>query len=134
MYSPLVQRLIEQLGLPQLDATNTAQFLLANEKVVLFFAENPNRYPESDDVAAVFPEILKEFQQLSGAVVHPAYQPTLKQSFEFSTWPALVFITNQTYQGAITGIKNWEDYQREIPTLMLGPSSSPSTHIPLVNL
>ena len=66
MPSLLVENMLQRTGLPRITADTYNAFLAAHPQVVLFFCESPERYPESNDVAMVLPEILKEFQKLQG--------------------------------------------------------------------
>ncbi len=130
MPSPLVESMLERTGLPRITAETYNAFLADNEQVVLFFCENPERYPESNDVAMVLPEILKEYPDLKGAIIDRSFERELQKQFDFTRWPALAFFVNGDYRGNMTGIQNWDDYTTQIPDLL---SDSP-TSIPLINL
>lgn len=130
MPSPLVESMLERTGLPRITAETYNAFLADNEQVVLFFCENPERYPESNDVAMVLPEILKGHPDLKGAIIDRSFERELQKQFDFTRWPALAFFVNGDYRGNMTGIQNWDDYTTQIPDLL---SDSP-TSIPLINL
>lgn len=130
MPSLLVENMLQRTGLPRITADTYTTFLAAHPQVVLFFCENPERYPESNDVAMVLPEILKEFPQLQGAIIDSSFERELQKQFDFTRWPALAFFVNGDYRGNMTGIQNWDDYTGRIPELL---SDTPTT-IPLINL
>ena len=69
MNSPLINRLIDELGYPLLDDDNFEGFIEQTPISVLFLTEDPKRFPESLDVAVILPELIKQFPQLTPAVV-----------------------------------------------------------------
>ena len=58
MNSPLINRLIDELGYPLLDDDNFEGFIEQTPISVLFLTEDPKRFPESLDVAVILPELL----------------------------------------------------------------------------
>ena len=69
MTSPLIDRLVDELGYPVLDDDNFEDFITSTPYSVLFLTEDPKRFPESLDVAVILPELIKRFGQLTPAVV-----------------------------------------------------------------
>jgi hydrogenase-1 operon protein HyaE len=118
MSSTIVDNMLARTGIPRVNADNLAPFLAGHRTAVLFFCGDPVKYPESNDVAMVLPELIKEFDGLSGAIVAPEFDRQLQASFDFTVWPALAFFRDGRYTGAITGIQNWEDYLERVPTLL----------------
>ena len=133
MSAPLIDRLSEELNYPLLDLSNIDAFLEQHEFSVLFFTEDIKRFPESNDVAVVLPEILKVFTMLSPAVIARDNEKKLQQRYGFRSWPALVFMRGNEYLGVITGIQDWMDYLEEIKTILSSEPSRPhSVGIPVV--
>lgn len=130
MPSPIIQNMLNTHGYTQITEENYLEFINAHTQVVLFFAEDPKRYPESDDVAMVLPEILKEYSDMQGAIVSQEFEHALQKRFDFTRWPALAFFSQGQYRGAITGIQNWEDYLQQIPALL----SDNNIAIPALNV
>ena len=60
MNSPLINRLIDELGYPLLDDDNFEGFIEQTPISVLFLTEDPKRFPESLDVAVILPELRSE--------------------------------------------------------------------------
>jgi len=119
MPSPLITAMLEKHRYPVLDKDNLSEFLQNNAEVVLFFAENPKQYPESNDVAMILPELVKAFQgRFQAALVSAAFERTLQKQYGFDTWPALVFLRNGQYLGTISKVQNWEDYLRMIERIL----------------
>ena len=126
MMSSLIDRLIQQYQYPLLDAENYSHFIFAHDYTVLFFPGDPVQFPESNDVAVILPELLKVFNQpVNAAVVGAGIERELQRQFRFSRWPALVFLKQGEYLGAMTGIHNWNDYLTEGAQILNAPVSEP---------
>lgn len=119
MPSILIRQMIERQGYPLLDASTLEPFLAEQEHSVLFFTGDPKKYPESDDVAVILPELATHFAgRFRVAVVAREAEQALQQLFPFSSWPALVFLRGDHYLEAITRVQNWSDYLAEIERLL----------------
>ncbi|AKH21754.1 hypothetical protein [Sedimenticola thiotaurini] len=119
MPSTLIRLMIEQQDYPVVDTTTLDDFLQAQPHSVLFFTGDPKKYPESDDVAVILPELAAHFAgRFRVAVVAREAEEALQQRFPFSSWPALVFLRGEHYLGAITRVQNWSDYLGEIERLL----------------
>ena len=133
MTSPLIDRLVDELGYPVLDDDNFEDFITNTPYSVLFLTEDPKRFPESLDVAVILPELIKRFGQLTPAVVSTNIQTACRGRYNFMAWPALVFLKNGQYLDAITKVQNWDDYVREISRILtLAPRPDPGIGIPVV--
>lgn len=132
--TPLIDRLVTELGYPVVDLDNFDEIVAGAEHVVLFFTEDPARFPESNDVAVVLPELAAAFSGLSPAVVARHDEKTMQRQYGFTSWPALVFLRDGKYLGAITGIQDWQVYLQEIQRLLQAePSRPPTLGIPVVS-
>lgn len=130
MSSPLIRRLHEELGFPLLDRQGADTFLAEGGECVLFFTGDPGRYKETDDVAVVLPELLKELGGgLRAGVVDRESEKELEARYGFAVWPALAFFREGHYLGAITRMQDWEVYLQRIPEIL---ASSPVTNEPAV--
>ncbi len=69
MPSPLIESMIEQYNYPVLNEASIDEFINAQQESVLFFTENPTRFPESDDVAMILPELVSEYGNRFAAAV-----------------------------------------------------------------
>lgn len=117
MTHPLFQRLID-LGIPQLGEADCEAYLQAQPLCVLFLHEDPQRFPESLDVAVVLPELLKAFPMLSAALVEQALEPRLQARYGFTLWPTLVFLKHSQYLGSLSRMLDWDAYLKQIPPLL----------------
>jgi len=126
MTTPLLEQLQTRHGLALLDADNYDNFVHGNETVLLFFCNDPLLFPESHDLAVILPELLKAFAGgLQAAVIGKTVERELQARFRFSGWPSLVFLRRGEYLGAITGIRDWPVYIREISAILAAAPSQP---------
>jgi hydrogenase-1 operon protein HyaE len=129
MSSPLIQDLIENRGYPVVDAETVDDFLQTHENALLFFTENPQQFPESNDVAVVLPELMKQFgDRLSLAVVDRKDERAMHARYPFEGWPALVHLRNGQYVGAISRMQDWDVYLQALESLL---QQTPSTLKPI---
>lgn len=135
MPSPLIERLTDQLGYPRVGLENLNDFLDAHTHSVLFFAGDPVKYPEANDVAVVLPELVQHFNgRFAPALVAAEDEVRLQALYGFERWPALVFLRGREYLGSICRIRDWADYLQTIEALLQGPSKRPpGLGIPVVS-
>ncbi len=135
MPSPLIQALVERHALPRLDLAGLDDFLAGHDNVVLFFAGNPAQHPESNDLAVILPELLKQLAgRLQGALVDAASETALQARYGFSQWPSLVFLRRGEYLGTIERLQDWSGYLERIDKILgAAPSRPPSINVPVVD-
>lgn len=132
--TPLIDRLTEELNYPLLNLTNIDDFLSENEFSVLFFTEDIRRFPETNDVAVVLPELLTVFPNLTPAVISRDDEKKMQSLYGFRSWPALVFMRREQYLDAITGIQDWSEYLSRIKSILTSEPSRPlSIGVPVVS-
>jgi len=133
--APLIERLIEELEYPLLNVDNIKEFLDANDYSVLFFTEDINRYPESNDVAVVLPELIQAFPQIKPAVIAREDEDQIQSLFDFYAWPALVFMRKDEHIETITRIQDWSFYLEKINQILTMPSQkTKGMNIPVVTV
>lgn len=119
MPSPLIKNMIEQYNYPVLDMDNFDDFINEQEESVLFFTENPTRFPESDDVCMILPELVKEYGgRFSAAVIDQSAQRKLQGRYDFKEWPSLVFLRKGQFLGVVSRVQDWNDYIIKINALL----------------
>ncbi|HFD80427.1 MAG TPA: hydrogenase [Gammaproteobacteria bacterium] len=134
MTHPLIQRLVDDHGYPQLDRAGHDDFVGEPGVCTLFFAGDPKRFRDTTDVAVVLPELDKAF----GGVLRPALiaasaERELQDYYGFTAWPALVFLRDGGWLGTISGIQNWSEYLEQIGELLQSETRPlPSVGIPVV--
>ncbi|MBU2966403.1 hypothetical protein Q4508_14875 [Amphritea sp. 2_MG-2023] len=131
--SELIERLTSELGYPLLDQSSFDGFIEQQPFSVLFFTEDPARFPESLDVAVILPELLKSFPQLTPAVISRDAERGLQGRYNFTVWPTLVLLKQGRYLGAISKVQDWDLYLRDIESLLQRePTRNPGIGIPVV--
>lgn len=119
MPSPLIKNMIKEYNYPVLDMDNFDDFVNAQQECVLFFTENPTRFPESDDVCMILPELVKEYgYRFNAAVIDQTAQRKLQGRYDFKEWPSLVFLREGKFLGVISRVQDWNDYIFKINNLL----------------
>jgi hydrogenase-1 operon protein HyaE len=126
MFSSLLSSIIAQHRFAVVTDAELPAFSSANEYCVLFFAGDADRLMESNDVAVILPELIKA----SGGALVPVViarqsERILQRKYRFSAFPALVILRRGDYLGAITRVRDWADYMREIAEIMTRKPSTP---------
>ncbi len=98
----------------------------------LLLTDDPQRNLEVLDACVILPEALKP---LAGAINcwvadHKA-SPALMQRFGVARAPAVVFLRDGEYVGALNGIRDWSEYQAEVARLLDGPAQPKPIGIPV---
>jgi len=126
MPAPLIDALVQRHGLPLLNATELDAFVAGGAHSLLFLAGDPVKYPEALDVAVILPELTRAFAgRFQAAVVAPESEQALQGRYGFSRWPALVLLRGEAYVGAITRVRNWDEYLAELSRLLESEPSRP---------
>ncbi len=133
MPSQLIENMIEQYDYPVVDEQTIEPFIQSQPECVLFFTENPERFPESNDVAMILPELVKQFGgRFSAAVVAQTAQRQLQSRYGFNEWPCLVFLRKGEYLGAICRVQDWTSYLQQIDNILSAePGRAPGFAIPV---
>ena len=119
MPSPLIENMIEEYNYPVLTLDTIDEFIDSQDECVLFFTENPKRFPESDDVCMILPELVKEYgNRFTAAVIDQDSQRKLQGRYGFSEWPSLVFLRKGQYLGVISRVQDWNDYILQINDML----------------
>lgn len=119
MRHPLITRLTDDYGYPELSLADHDAFVGPDRIGVLFFAGDPARYKETTDVAVVLPELVAAFgDRLHPAVIAEAAEIPLQKHYGFRAWPSLVFVRNGGYLGTISRMKDWTEYLEEVAELL----------------
>lgn len=126
MFSPLLASIIERHGYAVCDDAAAAAHAAGQDFSVLFIAGDADRLMESNDVAVIFPELIKAFGgRLSPIVVERESERVLQRKYRFSAFPALVFLKRGEYLGAISRVRDWADYIHEISEILAREPSEP---------
>lgn len=134
MRSPLIQALIDKHHYTLVTTENVDDFSRSHREVLLFFTENPSHFPESNDVAVILPELAKQHNDtLAIAVVDEQSERIMQQRYAFKKWPALVFLRQGEYLGAITGMQTWSDFTLEFQRVLAStPVKTTTQQLPII--
>ena len=126
MRHPLIQRLLDDCGYPEVTLATHDAFIGQTGVTVLFLAGDPKTVRDATDVAVVLPELVKAFEgRLIPGVVAADAERELQRHYGFMAWPALVFLRDGGYLGAITRIQNWTEYLQGINQLITADARRP---------
>jgi hydrogenase-1 operon protein HyaE len=128
---PLVQRLVGETGAAVLDLDGFDAWAGQPGAAMVVFAEDPDRYKETLDLAVIVPEL---HRGRSGAfrvgLLPPAASRSLAPRYGFARWPAFVMLRDGRYLGAVDGIRDWGVYLGELDRLLAAePVRPPSVGI-----
>lgn len=98
----------------------------------LLLTEDPQRNLEVLDACVILPEALKPLgEQISRRVAGPEASAALMQQYGIARAPAVVFLRDGQYVGALNGIRDWNEYQNEVARLLEGPAQPKPIGIPV---
>lgn len=124
--SLLLTRLVKQHGFILLDESGIDAFNSVSGLSLLFCVEDPERVPETSDVAAVLPDLLRAFpESCRCAVIAAGSGQILRNRFGFKRWPALLLQRDGGYLGAIEGMHDWADFLAEAREILARPVRRP---------
>lgn len=125
---PLINRLVDDLGYPEVNLSNREEFVAGSGMRVIFFPGNPDTVRDATDVAVILPELVEAFaEKLSPGVVTDTFGDgkQLKREYGFTEYPALVFFRDGKYVGTIARVQDWADYLAKISDLFVAPPKRP---------
>lgn len=126
---PLLQRLVAETGATILDDAESFDAWAARAGVAMVvFAEDPERYKETLDLAVVVPELhATAGRRFRVGLLPPAASRLLAPRYGFARWPAFVMLLGGKYLGAVDGIRDWEVYVGELNRLLAAAPTRPPT-------
>ena len=117
--SRAIERLTNELGYPLLDAEGIEAFVQAQENHVVFLTGDPVKNLETDDVAAILPELMRAFPgRFTAGVADRAIEQSLRERFDVWPVPSLIFLHSGELRGAIPKVRDWDEYLREIQAIL----------------
>lgn len=126
-FDAMLDGLVTRHGIADLvDDHAAADFLDAPGRACLLFLDDPDRVPESWDLAVILPELLQlSGEPLRAALVRPGRLRRVEQHFGLRRMPALVLLRDGGYLGTLDGLRDWSDYVAELPRLFAGAVVTP---------
>ncbi|MBY0575805.1 MAG: hydrogenase [Gallionellaceae bacterium] len=134
-FSKLLERLRTQSPIVLLDKEELEAFVMEGGDGMVLFTQEPDQQPETWDVAVILPELLKLFgNRLRAGIISPDLAREEKARYGITRWPSLVFVRDGGYVGVIDGMRNWDEYTREIVGMLEKPiGRAPSIGIPVIS-
>ena len=133
---PLIQRLLDELGYPDVGLVDVDDFVAEPGMNVLFFPGDPKIVRDATDVAVILPELVAAFDgRLRPGVVTDVFGDglELKRRYGFREYPSLVFLRGGEYVDTISRVQDWADYLAQIAALFEAPARrAPGFAIPVV--
>jgi hydrogenase-1 operon protein HyaE len=130
---PLLARLVAETGASVLDTDLFDAWASRPGLAMVVFAEDPERYKETLDLAVIVPELYATAGiRFRVALLRPAASRFVATRYGFARWPAFVILRDGEYVGAVDGIRDWDVYVGELGRLLqAAPSRPPTIGIPL---
>ena len=125
---PLLQRMVQESGAAVLGPESFDDWASQPGAAMVVFAEEPDRYKETLDLAVIVPEL---YAARPGAfrvgLLPPVAARALASRYGFARWPAFVMLRDGRYVGAVDGIRDWDVYVGELDRLLAAPPTRPPT-------
>ena len=130
---PIFKKMTEECGFEQIDSDSFEAFLKKDGLSLILFVDDPNRMKETMDAIVIAPELAKSCQLIKNkAVICPPQARKLSAIYGFKRWPAMVFVRDGAYLGAVDGLRLWSQLVAEVDEIIQrSPSFPPSIGIPV---
>lgn len=126
--APLVMRLARDFAAAWVDEHSVAEWAAGGGDRVVLLAGDAVRFPEGQDVAAVLPELMKQFAgRFQVAVVPRDNEDAVARRYGSQRWPTLLFFRDGHYVTAIAGMQDWDVYLQGVAAALAMPPSRPPT-------
>ena len=125
---PLIGQLFTKHGCMEVDAETVDAFGERSGHALLLFTEDPLRIRETLDLAVIVPQLAQAFPgRFRIGVLLPAAARQVQARYGFRRWPAFVMLRDGAYVGAVDGLRNWDEYVRELARLLEAEPTRPPT-------
>jgi hydrogenase-1 operon protein HyaE len=135
-FSGLLDKLVSKHGIPELDLPGFQTFMETPGNGVVLLTDEPETAPESWDLAVIFPELLAAIgSNIRSALLRPENARLTQTRFGLGRLPALLFVRDGGYVGAIEGIRDWSEFATEFAEMLHRPvSRAPSIGIAVTSI
>jgi len=121
-FAALLERLASRHAIQTLDESGWQGYAGAAGDAVALFTEEPERTPEAWDLAVIFPDLLAAMGvPLRAAVLPPQAAHALRGRYGINRLPALLFLRDGGYVGAVEGLRDWAEFLTECRSLLQAP-------------
>ena len=120
---PLFVRLWRTHHVECVTAHRLERFCATEGLVLLCLADDPVKYKESLDLAAITPDLAALFEGTLSAVgfSHPDHGRAMAARWGLRKLPAVALFCHGRCLGGIEGLRTWDEYQKELVRLLLSP-------------
>lgn len=131
---PLLTRLVQETAAAVLGPETFDAWAAQPGAAMVVFAEHPDRYKETLDMAVIVPELhAARVGKFRVALLPPEASRALAPRYGFARWPAFVMLRDGRYVGAVDGIRDWDVYIAELDRLLKAePMRPPTVGIPVM--
>ena len=121
-FGGLLDKLVAGHNVVDLDADGMQAYLDAAGNGVVLLVDEPDRVPESWDLAVIFPDLMAATGiDLRTAVARPQNVAPLQSRFGINRLPALLFLRDGGYVGVIEGLRDWNEFVAECAAMLQAP-------------
>ena len=125
---PLIAQLFTRHGCTEITADNIDAFVAGPGCAMLLFTEDPLRVRETLDIAVIVPELMRAFPgRFRVGALLPEAARQLHVRYGFRRWPAFVVLSDGKHVGAVEGLRNWDEYLKEVAQLLDSAPKRPPT-------
>lgn len=127
-FDGLLNRLAGRHDIADLDESGFNSLLEAPGSAMVLFTEEPDKVAESWDMAVIYPELLATIGPgPSASFLRPETARALQARFGIKRMPALLFLRDGDYVGAIEGLRDWQDFVAESVEMLRKPTGHAPT-------
>jgi hydrogenase-1 operon protein HyaE len=125
-FNGLLDRLVLNHQLGDLNEAGFEAFVDVPGNCVVLLLDEPDKVPESWDLAVIFPDLLASGgTRPRAAIARPAHSGLLQARFGVKRMPAMLFLRDGQYVGVIEGLRDWNDFVGEVRQMLAAPVSRP---------
>lgn len=116
---PLFEKLIEKHRFTLITEENFASFTKLPDITLLLFVDNPDRMKETADALVITPELAAQFPSITQkGVLIEQFARKSALTYGFRRWPAVVFLKDGGYLGAVDGLRAWSELISETKRIL----------------
>lgn len=116
---PLFQRLITEHRFELITEENAEFFIKQSGLTLLLFIDDPERMKETADALVITPELASRHPEIKQkCVVTQPFARKLAITYGFRRWPAIVFLKDGGYLGAVDGLRAWGELISETERIL----------------
>jgi len=125
-FNSLLDKLVKDHQLADLNEAGFEAFISVPGNCIVLLLDEPDKVPESWDLAVIFPDLLKSCRDRPrAAIARLVYSPMVQAKFGIKRMPALLFLRDGQYVGVLEGLRDWNEFVVEVQQMLAAPVSRP---------